>query len=102
MTVSVFFFRAQILDLSSDPNIRMVYPHRTMAVEGPLRNKIASYLATNYDISRVETLKYLPAELSLWGKFKRLGGGDLIHAWDMVSAYNTAPDSVRDATFIKV
>jgi hypothetical protein len=73
-----------------------------MAIDGPLRNKIASYLATNYDISRVETLKYLPAELSLWGKFKRLGGGDLIHAWDMVSAYHTAPDSVRDATFIKV
>ncbi|KAJ7356535.1 hypothetical protein DFH08DRAFT_953876 [Mycena albidolilacea] len=35
------------------------------------------------------------------GKFKRLGGGDLIDAWDMVSAYHTAPDSVRDATFIK-
>ncbi|KAJ7845049.1 hypothetical protein B0H14DRAFT_2584942 [Mycena olivaceomarginata] len=29
------------------------------------------------------------------------GGGDLIHAWDLVFSYHTSPDSVRDATFIK-
>ncbi|KAJ7136260.1 hypothetical protein C8R46DRAFT_922659, partial [Mycena filopes] len=28
-----------------------------------------------------------------WGKMKQLGGGDLIHAWDLVSAYHTSPDS---------
>ncbi|KAJ7154817.1 hypothetical protein C8R46DRAFT_911652, partial [Mycena filopes] len=36
-----------------------------------------------------------------WGKMKQLGGGDLIHAWDLVSGYHTSPDSFRDATFIK-
>ncbi|KAJ7101602.1 hypothetical protein C8R43DRAFT_1141219 [Mycena crocata] len=72
-----------------------------MAADQPLRNKIAAYLATNYDISRAQALQYLPPELSLWGKLKQLGGGDLIHAWDLVAAYHTSPDSVRDATFIK-
>ncbi|KAJ7181159.1 hypothetical protein C8R46DRAFT_885782, partial [Mycena filopes] len=28
-------------------------------------------------------------------------GGDLIHAWDLVTAYHTSPDSFRDATFVK-
>ncbi|KAJ7686681.1 hypothetical protein B0H17DRAFT_1136769 [Mycena rosella] len=64
-------------------NLRMVYPHRTLAVDAPLRNKIAAYLTTNYDLSRSQALKYLPTELSLWGKLKMLGGGDLIHAWDL-------------------
>ncbi|KAJ7789218.1 hypothetical protein B0H14DRAFT_2945337 [Mycena olivaceomarginata] len=60
------------------PDICMVYPHRTMDIDGPLRNKI----------------------LLLWGKLKWLGGG-LIHAWDMVSTYHNSPDSTCDATFIK-
>jgi hypothetical protein len=80
----------------------MVYPHRTIAIDMPLRNKIAAFLTTNYDISRPQALKYLPAELSLWGKLKMPGGSDLIHAWDLVSSYHNSPDSVRDATFIKV
>lgn len=80
----------------------MVHPRRTMAIEVPLRNKIAAYLATNYEISRDQALASLPAELTLWGKMKQLSGGDLIHAWDLVSAYHTSRDSVRDATFIKV
>ncbi|KAJ7914648.1 hypothetical protein B0H13DRAFT_1611308 [Mycena leptocephala] len=79
----------------------MVYPHRTIAIDAPLRNKIAAYLATNYEISRPQALRYLPTELSLWGKLKMPGGGDLIHAWDLVSSYHNSPDSVRDATFIK-
>ncbi|KAJ7270849.1 hypothetical protein C8J57DRAFT_1179829 [Mycena rebaudengoi] len=82
-------------------NVRMVHPRRTMAIEVPLRNKIAAYLATNYEISRDQALASLPAELTLWGKMKQLSGGDLIHAWDLVSAYHTSRDSVRDATFIK-
>ncbi|KAJ7708729.1 hypothetical protein B0H17DRAFT_1124551 [Mycena rosella] len=40
-------------------------------------------------------------EVSLLGKLKQLGGGDLIHAWDLVSAYHTSQDSVHDAKFIK-
>ncbi|KAJ7115669.1 hypothetical protein C8R44DRAFT_578431, partial [Mycena epipterygia] len=87
--------------LAFDDYIRMVYPHRTMAVDMPLRNKIASYLATNYDVTRPNALKFIPTELSFWGKLKRLGGGDLIHARDLVSTYHTSPDAVRDATFIK-
>lgn len=31
-----------------------------------------------------------------------MGGGDLIHAQDLVSTYHTSPDAVHDATFIKV
>ncbi|KAJ7656079.1 hypothetical protein DFH06DRAFT_1328909 [Mycena polygramma] len=72
-----------------------------MSVDTALRNKIAAYLATNYDISRNQALPYLPDQLSLWGKLKKLGGGDLIHARDLVAAYHTSPDTVRDATFIK-
>ncbi|KAJ7118905.1 hypothetical protein C8R44DRAFT_624982, partial [Mycena epipterygia] len=83
------------------PDIRMVYPHRTIAVNEPLRKKIASYLATNYDVTHSQALKFIPTELSLWGKLKRLGGGDLIHARDLVSTYHTSQDAVRDATFIK-
>ncbi|KAJ7625431.1 hypothetical protein B0H17DRAFT_1218741 [Mycena rosella] len=64
------------------PDICMMYPHHTMAVDTLLQNKITSYLATNYDL-------------------KRLGGGDLIHARDLVSTYHTSLDAVRDATFIK-
>jgi hypothetical protein len=98
----LIFLRSPILDQFSDADIRMVYPHRTMDLDGPLRNKIASYLATNYELSRLKAHNYLPAQLSLWGKLKRLGGSDVIHAWDMVSTYHNSPDSVRDATFIKV
>ncbi|KAJ6459013.1 hypothetical protein C8R45DRAFT_913204 [Mycena sanguinolenta] len=83
------------------PDLRMVYPYRTIAIDVSLRNKIAAYLTTNYEISRPQALKYLPAELSLWGKLKMPGGGDLIHAWDLVSSYHNSPNSVRDATFIK-
>ncbi|KAF8208618.1 hypothetical protein K438DRAFT_1754485 [Mycena galopus ATCC 62051] len=82
-------------------DIHMVYPHCMINVDGPLRNKIASYLTTNYDLPRLEAHDYLPAQLSLWGKLKWLVGGDLIHAWDMVSTYHNSPDSVCDATFIK-
>ncbi|KAJ6583574.1 hypothetical protein DFH09DRAFT_911641 [Mycena vulgaris] len=72
-----------------------------MSVDGPLQNKIAAYLTTNYEISRAKALGYPPTELSLWGKLKQLSGGDLIHAWDLVSAYHTSRDAVRDATFIQ-
>ena len=91
-----------LIYFNADPDIRMVYPRRMMAVDVSLRNKIAAYLTTNYEISRSQALQYLPAELALWGKLKKIGGGDLIHAWDLVSAYHNSPDSVRDATFIKV
>ncbi|KAJ7920116.1 hypothetical protein B0H13DRAFT_1867889 [Mycena leptocephala] len=44
----------------------------------------------------------LLAASALWPPGKlRLDGGDLIHAWDMVSASHTSPDSVHDATIIK-
>ncbi|KAJ7718168.1 hypothetical protein B0H16DRAFT_1797871 [Mycena metata] len=81
--------------------LRLVYPNRLIDVDEPLRRKIAAYLTTNYVISRSAALTHVPKTLSLWGKLKQLGGGDLIHAWDLVSGYHTSPESFRDATFIK-
>jgi hypothetical protein len=58
-----------IFNLLLCSNIRMVYPHRTIAVDGYLRNKIASYLATNYNLSHPQALKYVPTELSSRGLY---------------------------------
>ncbi|KAJ7497527.1 hypothetical protein FB451DRAFT_1459799 [Mycena latifolia] len=33
---------------------------------------------------------------------KQMAGGDLIHAWDLVSGYQISPELYRDATFIKL
>ncbi|KAJ7774069.1 hypothetical protein B0H16DRAFT_1713902 [Mycena metata] len=82
-------------------NLRLVYPNRVIDVDEPLRKKIAAYLTTNYTISGPAARQHVPKRLSLWGKMKQLGGGDLIHAWDLVSGYHTSPESFRDATFIK-
>jgi hypothetical protein len=45
---------------------------------------------------------YVPKQLSVWGKMKQTGGGDVIHARDLVSGYQTSPEVFRDATFVKV
>ncbi|KAJ7266668.1 hypothetical protein C8J57DRAFT_1068624 [Mycena rebaudengoi] len=84
-----------------DPDIRMLYPNRQLDVNSPLRNKIAAFLVTNYEVTRAEALKCIPDKISVWGKMKRLGGGDLIHAWDLIARYHTSPETARDATFVK-
>lgn len=61
----LIFLSSPIFDQFSDADICMVYTHCTMDVDGPLRNKIASYLATNYELSCLEAHNYLPSQLLL-------------------------------------
>jgi hypothetical protein len=69
---------------------------------GPLdrdiRKALASGLATRYDVLLKVAKKYIPEHVEQWGKLRRLEGGDIMHAHDIVSKRMDG----RDATFIRV
>ena len=50
----------------------------------PFLNKIVISLATRYGITVATAQKYIPAQLSQWGKVCRSEGGDTMHARDLI------------------
>jgi hypothetical protein len=73
-------------------------PNKNCNVPAPLANKIAISLATRYGITVAAARKYIPTQLSQWGKVCRLEGGDTMHARDLVRL----SEKDRDASYVRV
>jgi hypothetical protein len=69
---------------------------------GPLdqaiRKVLTNGLATRFCVSPRVARKFLPELVEQWGKLRRLEGGDIMHAHDIVSKRMDG----RDASFIRV
>lgn len=55
-------------------------------------------LATRFAVSVAVARKYVPRQVTQWGKVKRLEGGDTMHARDLVRL----SQHERDASFVRV
>ena len=71
-------------------------------VVGPLGEGLCTILtnglATWFDVSTNVARKFLPDDIEQWGKLRRLEGGDIMHAHEIVSKRMDG----RDASFIRV
>jgi len=71
-------------------------------VVGPLgdtiRNVLKNGLATRFGVKPNIMRKFLLDNIEQWGKLRRLEGGDIMHAHDIVSKRMDG----RDASFIRV
>jgi len=63
-----------------------------------IRKVLTNGLATWFGVFPRVARKYLPEDVEQWGKLRRLGGGDIMHAYKIVSKHMDG----RDATFIRV
>ncbi|KAF8879025.1 hypothetical protein BD779DRAFT_1474489 [Infundibulicybe gibba] len=75
----------------------MIRPSREPRIDPALRRKIAAHLATNYDTTAPNTLKFVPSTVTEWGKLKILNGGDLIGSQNL----NSRRSHGHDKTFVK-
>ncbi|TDL18506.1 hypothetical protein BD410DRAFT_816196 [Rickenella mellea] len=63
-----------------------------------LRHKVAACLATRFNVSVAIAKNHIPdGVLEQWGKVRRLGGGDTMHARDLVRF----GDGNRDASYVR-
>ena len=69
---------------------------------GPLDHIICkvlvSGLATRFSVEPKVARKFLPEDVEQWGKLRRLEGGDIMHAHDIVPKRMDG----RDASFVRV
>lgn len=73
-------------------------PKRVGPLDDATRKVLANGLATRFCVSPRVARKYLPEDFEQWGKLRRLEGGDIMHARDVVSKRMDG----RDASFIRV
>ena len=73
-------------------------PSRVGTLNKAVRNVLTNGLATRFGVFPRVARKYLPKDVELWGKLRRLEGGDIMHAYKIVSKRMDG----RDATFIRV
>ena len=81
-----------------DPKSLPLAPNKITSVSNSTTSKIAISLATRYNTNVAIARKYIPQELSQWGKVSRLDGGDTVHARDLVSF----SEKDRDASYVRV
>ena len=67
-------------------------------LDGPIHRVLTNSLATRFNVSSTVASKFLPKVVEQWGKLRRLEGGDIMHAHDIVSQRMDG----RDASFIRV
>ncbi|KAF8890912.1 hypothetical protein BD779DRAFT_1469003 [Infundibulicybe gibba] len=75
----------------------MARPSRKTPIDLALRRKIAAHLATNYETTTLNALKFVPDTITEWGKLKILDGGDLIGSQNLHSRRSHE----HDKTFVK-
>jgi hypothetical protein len=63
-----------------------------------IRKVLVNGLATRFSVEPKVARKFLPEAVEQWGKLRRLEGGDIMHANDIVSKRMDG----RDATFVRV
>ena len=73
-------------------------PRRISKVSTQRHNQVLRCLATRYDAAVSHLRRCIPMELEQWGKVQIAGGGDTIHASELVSL----GENNRDASFVRV
>jgi ribulose 1,5-bisphosphate carboxylase large subunit-like protein len=67
-------------------------------LEDTIRKVLVNGLATRFCVKPKVASKFLPVNVEQWGKLRRLEGGDIMHAHDIVSKRVDG----RDASFVRV
>jgi len=75
-----------------------VTPSRVGTLNKAIRKVLMNGLATRFGVFPRVARKYLPEDVEQWGKLRCLEGGDIMHAYKIVSKRMDG----RDATFICV
>ena len=73
-------------------------PKRVGPLDNAIHKVLTNGLATRFCVSSTVAGKFLPKVVEQWGKLRRLEGGDIMHAVDIVSKCMDG----RDASFIRV
>lgn len=82
-----------------DPTCVLLPPRVTQVQDQSLLTRIAVHLATRYNVNMSTTRRLVAsAGLELFGKVRRLQGGDTMCASSLVALANDH----RDATFVRV
>jgi hypothetical protein len=82
----------------ADPQYELVAPKRVGPLDDATRKVLTNGLATRFGVPSKVARKYLPEDVEQWGKLRRLEGGDIMHAHDIVSKRMDG----RDASFVRV
>ena len=82
----------------TDPQYELVAPKRVDCLDKMIRKVLVNCLATRFCVKPTVARKFLPEAVEQWGKLRRLEGGDIMHADDIVPK---RMDS-RDASFVRV
>jgi hypothetical protein len=75
-----------------------VAPKRVGHLDDTIRKVLVNGLATRFCVQPKVARKFLPKEVEQWGKLRRLEGGDIMHAHDIVARRMDG----RDASFVRV
>jgi len=75
-----------------------VTPSRVGTLNKAICKVLTNGLAMRFGVFPRVTRKYLPEDVEQWGKLCRLEGGDIMHAYKIVSKHMDG----RDVTFICV
>ena len=67
-------------------------------LDDTIRKVLLNGLATRFSVQPKVARKFLPDAVEQWGKLRRLEGGDIMHADDIVSKRMDG----RDASFVRV
>ena len=73
-------------------------PKRLGPFDNTIRKVLTNGLATRFCVSSAVAGKFLQNVVQQWSKLRRLEGGDIMHAVDIVSKWMDG----RDASFIRV
>jgi hypothetical protein len=67
-------------------------------LDDTIRKILVNGLATRFCVQPKVARKFIPEEVEQWGKLRRLEGGDIMHADDIVRKRMDG----RDASFVRV
>jgi len=73
-------------------------PSQVGTLNKAIRKVLTNGLATRFGVFPRVARKYLPEDVEQWGKLRCLEGGDIMHAYKIVSKCIDG----QDATFIRV
>ena len=82
----------------TDPAFAFMYPQKTLAVSHGDKTKIARCLNALYGKSVAVSRSVIPDTLEQWGKVRLIGGGDTMHARELVKVQGYS----RDASYVRV
>jgi hypothetical protein len=91
-------FTLNIKIIIADPQYELVAPKRVGRLNDAIRKVLANGLATRFCVQPKIAKKFLPEAVEQWGKLRRLEGGDIMHAHDLVAKRMDG----RDASFVRV